>query len=307
MPAPAPPLALTMILNIQGAAFYNSFEWENIPDPTHGRVNYVDRRTSQEQNLTFANADTFILRADSTSFLNPSGPGRNSVRIRSRRAYTTHVAVFDIRHMPQGCGTWPAVWEVQGSNWPYGGEVDILEGVNDEGPNAATLHTGPGCTMPTSREGFSGVRVENNCDATVNGNVGCPVRFPSPASYGPSFNAIGGGFYAMERTPSFIKVWHWARDDASVPNEVKFGNGGGGVSPDNWGAPIALFPNNQCNINQHFGPHNIVINLTLCGDWAGSVYAQSGCPSTCVDFVNGNPQAFAQAYFDIAGVRVYEQ
>lgn len=29
------------------------------------------------------------------------------------------------------------------------GEVDILEGVNDQGPNAATLHTGPGkrCNM----------------------------------------------------------------------------------------------------------------------------------------------------------------
>jgi hypothetical protein len=45
--------------------------------------------------------------------------------------------------------TWPAVWEV-GDNWPYGGEVDIVEGVNDQAPNRATLHTGPGCTMPSS-------------------------------------------------------------------------------------------------------------------------------------------------------------
>lgn len=30
------------------------------------------------------------------------------------------------------------------------GEIDIVEGVNDQGPNAATLHTGSGCTMPTS-------------------------------------------------------------------------------------------------------------------------------------------------------------
>lgn len=58
--------------------------------------------------------------------------------------------------MPQGCGTWPAVWEVDPFNWPFGGEFDILEGVNDEGPNAATLHTGPGCVMPANRGGQLG-------------------------------------------------------------------------------------------------------------------------------------------------------
>lgn len=36
--------------------------------------------------------------------------------------------------------TWPAIWEV-GDNWPNGGEIDILEGVNDSGSNKATLHT----------------------------------------------------------------------------------------------------------------------------------------------------------------------
>jgi hypothetical protein len=53
--------------------------------------------------------------------------------------------------MPQGCGTWPATWEVEENNWPLGGEVDIVEGVNDVGPNSATLHTSPGCTMPGNR------------------------------------------------------------------------------------------------------------------------------------------------------------
>jgi beta-glucanase (GH16 family) len=51
---------------------------------------------------------------------------------------------FDIRHMPQGCATWPAAWTVIEDGWPAGGEIDIIEGVNDESPNHSTLHTSPG-------------------------------------------------------------------------------------------------------------------------------------------------------------------
>jgi beta-glucanase (GH16 family) len=50
--------------------------------------------------------------------------------------------------MPQGCATWPSAWEVDEADWPYEGEVDIVEGVNDQSPNQSTLHTSAGCTMP---------------------------------------------------------------------------------------------------------------------------------------------------------------
>ena len=33
---------------------------------------------------------------------------------------------IDVRHMPQGCGTWPAFWETDVPAWPNGGEVDIV-------------------------------------------------------------------------------------------------------------------------------------------------------------------------------------
>jgi flagellar assembly factor FliW len=55
--------------------------------------NYVNSATSSSQNLTFATSDTFILRTDYKTVLDPNGPGRNSVRIRSKKTYTTHVAV----------------------------------------------------------------------------------------------------------------------------------------------------------------------------------------------------------------------
>ena len=57
----------------------------------------------------------------------------------------------DVRHMPQGCSTWPAAWEVDEANWPADGEVDILEGTNDIEPNQSTLHTSANCAQPATR------------------------------------------------------------------------------------------------------------------------------------------------------------
>ncbi|KAF8679935.1 glycoside hydrolase family 16 protein [Rhizoctonia solani] len=261
-----------------GSSFLSGFTHEAIADPTHGRVNYVDQSTAVSRNLTFASGNTFIMRADSTTTLNPSGPGRNSVRIQSRKQWSTHVEIMDVRHMPQGCGSWPAYWTTNTVNWPQAGEIDIIEGVNDQGPNAATLHTTPGCTQPYTP--------------------------PVANSYGPAFNSVGGGWYAMERTSTYIKVWFWPRNSGAVPSQVR--NGASSIDTSTWGRPFALFVNSSCNIASKFGPENIIINLTFCGDWAGGVYGNSGCPGSCVDYVNNNPAAFKNAYWDIAALRVYQ-
>ncbi|KAI0790474.1 laminarinase [Abortiporus biennis] len=284
-----------------GTGFLKSFAHEAIADPTHGRVNYVDQTTALAQNLTYANGDTFIIRADFKTKLSASGPGRNSVRLQSNKQYSNHVAVFNIRHMPQGCGTWPAVWEV-GADWPNQGEVDILEGVNDVSPNQATLHTSSGCTMPASRS-QTGTSTGNNCDTAATNNAGCGVQATASNSYGPAFNSAGGGWYAVERTDTFIKVWFWSRNAGNVPSDVK--NGATSVNTDNWGTPFAYFPNTSCNIDSHFGPHNIIINLTFCGDWAGAVFGSDGCSGSCTDYVNNNPSAFQNAYFDFAWLKIY--
>ena len=73
--------------------------------------------------------------------------------------------------------------------------------------------------------------VNVDCNAFTNGNVGCGVRFPTVESYGPSFNSIGGGWYAMERSNTHVSVWFWPRNGA-VPSDV--GSGASSVNPDNW-------------------------------------------------------------------------
>ncbi|KDQ51418.1 glycoside hydrolase family 16 protein [Jaapia argillacea MUCL 33604] len=290
--------------NYVGESFLTGFTHEAIVDPTNGRVTYVDQTTALADNLTYVSTDTLIMRADYTTVLTASDPGRNSVRIKSVNTYTTHTVVFDIRHMPQGCATWPAAWETLESTWPDGGEVDILEGVNDVSPNQSTLHTSPNCSMPTGIV-QSGTPVDTDCDSSVNGNAGCGVQVSTADSYGPAFNTNGGGWYAMERTTTYIKVWFWPRNSASVPSDVST-SGSASVDTSNWGEPYAYFPNTDCDLATHFSENNIIINLTLCGDWAGAVFNSDGCSGDCVTYVDENPGDFINAYWDIAAVRVYE-
>ncbi|KAF8558266.1 endo-beta-glucanase [Imleria badia] len=295
-------------LDITGAGFYDEFSFVASADPTHGRVKYVDQQTAQQDNLTYATLDSFILRADYKTYLAPSDPGRKSVRIQSNRQFTTFVGIFDMYHMPTGCGTWPAVWTV-GDNWPNHGEIDILEGVNNVTPNIATLHTGSNCRMSSSRNmtGFVPTWTRSagqNCAAYETANKGCGVQFDDAASFGPPFNSNQGGWYAIERTSSNIKVYFWPRGDHSVPPQVELSYAV--VEPATWGTPAAAWSNDMCDFPSHFGPHNIIINLTFCGDWAGAVYSNSGCPDTsCESFVNNNPGSFHDAYFDFSAIRIY--
>lgn len=129
--------------DISGQGFLSAFQHEAIGDPTHGRGcvvslihmcgawivsqrerstrstwsallenpllmpifrNYVSQSVALRNNLTYAHDNTFVIRVDSTSHVNANGPGRNTVRLMSNEQFHNHVAVFNIRHMPQGCG-----------------------------------------------------------------------------------------------------------------------------------------------------------------------------------------------------------
>ncbi|KZV62425.1 glycoside hydrolase family 16 protein [Peniophora sp. CONT] len=311
----------SVVDSYEGQDFINEWTFEAIPDPTHGYVNYVDKSTAVSKGLVFASGSNFTLKADDTTVVSSSASGRDSVRIQSPKTYNSHVTVINLAHMPKACGSWPAVWEV-GPNWPQGGEVDIIEGVNDQGtnalplvldvvfliayptePNRSSLHTSPDCTIPSTGD-FSGTVVSTNCDTSVNDNSGCGFDYSTDNSYGHSFNLIQGGFYASERTSTEVKIWFWPRTATNIPSDVK--SGSSTINTNNWGRPQAYFPNTNCDIGSHFNDNNIVINLTFCGDWAGSAYSSSGCPGTCNDYVKNNPSEMVNAYFLIMWLKVYE-
>ncbi|KAF9051066.1 hypothetical protein BDZ89DRAFT_1107789 [Hymenopellis radicata] len=280
--------------------------FQTFDDPTHGRVNYVDKDTALQTNLSFVSDDKFIMRADAYQMVPPGARGRDSVRIASTTAYNEALFILDLQHMPEGCGTWPAFWTISRDGpWPHGGEIDIIEGVNTNSQNLASLHTSPGCTMNDARP-QNGRPVSSNCDSAVNYNQGCGVAFKESNSYGSGFNANGGGWYAMSKTlASGVKVWFWPRDCSDVPDEVR-DFGCDTIDIDKWGQPDASFPPETCDQPSHFNEHNIIFDLTICGDWAGSAFGQAGCgTSTCDDYADRNPDAFKNAFWEINSLRVY--
>ena len=140
------------------------------------------------------------------------------------------ICSFDVRHMPQGCSTWPSIWEAGLENWPADGEIDIIEGANDRTPNEITLHATSGCNVPQTRE-QTGNTLGTDCNTPEPDSVGCGVGDTNDNSYGPAFNDNGGGWYALERTDSFIKVWFWPRNVKPPSDVVACGSQ---VNTDTW-------------------------------------------------------------------------
>ncbi|USP77155.1 glycoside hydrolase family 16 protein [Curvularia clavata] len=284
--------------------FYGSFDFFTSPDPTEGFVKYVDEDTARQTNLI--NASVTAGASWGVDHQNECPEGRPSVRLESKKKYNSGLIVVDVAHMPFGCGTWPAFWTT-GSNWPNNGEIDIIEGVNDQVVNQMTLHTGPGCQIGSDTTQFAGNVTSKNCDVKAKGqkdNQGCSIGDTSTQSYGAGLNAIGGGVYATQWTSDAISVYFFPR--GSVPEDVL----GDSPDPSGWGKPSAKFEGG-CDIENTFKQHQIVFDTTFCGVWAGAtdVWESSSCSqkaATCQEWVQNNPEAFAEAYWTINALKVYQ-
>jgi hypothetical protein len=230
--------------------------------------------------------------------------GRRSVRISSKQTYNTGLFIFDILHTPHGCGTWPALWLVDESNWPANGEIDIVESVNvgDTG-NTMTLHTSENCKMGKRRKRKqTRTALTYDCWNATNYNSGCGVQGPAD-SYGEAFNSHGGGVYALELRKEGIRVWMFPR--SHIPSDIAAGR----PDPSSWEVAMADFPNMECDIEKHFRNQSIVVNIDLCGDWAGrqSIFGASAvCEGTCGDWVAYRAESFQEAYWEFGGFWVYE-
>eukprot|EP00026_Physarum_polycephalum_P003789 Phypoly_transcript_03803.p1 GENE.Phypoly_transcript_03803~~Phypoly_transcript_03803.p1 ORF type:complete len:709 (+),score=102.89 Phypoly_transcript_03803:251-2128(+) len=288
----SPACGYTLEDNFSGNNFFNNFQFFTAPDPTHGYVYYASASDSANWGFTSVNNGIVYIRSDHTSV--SSGSGRGSVRITSNKVYNGGLFLFDVIHMPIGCGTWPAIWTV-GPNWPNEGEIDVIEGVNNGNRNSMTLHTKAGCNMPSNplETGSAGSR---NCQ----GNQGCGVTDSRTSSYGTGFNNIGGGVHAMLWSSSGVKVWFFSRN--AIPSDISSGH----PNPDSWGTAAANFPFGSNCPSNFFQNHQIVLDNTFCGDWAGATFNSMGCSGSCQSFVQNNPSAFSESYWAINSFKVYQ-
>ncbi|KAK6346922.1 hypothetical protein TWF696_007022 [Orbilia brochopaga] len=307
------PLSYTLQTAYSGVNFFDAWDFGNGTEATNGFTNYVTREGAVWSNLTYATPEQAIIKVlaqDETGLA-----GRPTVKLLSKQRYTQGLFIFDIEHVPYGCGTWPAIWtsDPDPNVWPSRGEIDIVEAVNqgNKGVQMA-LHTTKGCQMRKVKRKQSGKILSTNCLNSTNNNMGCAVSGPTD-SYGEAVNRNGGGIYAMEWRSAGIRMWFFPRD--KIPHNVQAALGlsqrsNKDVKPDpsQWDEATADFPSTSCDIDRHFRDHRIIINISLCGDWAGaqSVYADEyGCPGTCSHYVSGTPEAFKEAYWAINSIRVY--
>ncbi|MCJ1404888.1 hypothetical protein MMC11_008114 [Xylographa trunciseda] len=283
--------------------FFSMFNFQTESDPTGGYVNYLDQPTAQNDGLINTNNGLVYIGVDNTNVA--SGRGRNSVRLESKKTYDHALVVLDLAHMPAGCGTWPAFWTF-GPNWPSSGEIDVIEGVNDQTTNSMTLHTSDGCSANSPASAFTGQQNTYNCyinAANQSANEGCGFSATASNSYGTGFNSNGGGVYALEWTSSYIQIFFWPAGTA--PSDAL----GDAPNPSSWGRPAALFQG-ACDIDQHFMNQQITFDMTFCGSWAGAAWggncaAQNG--NSCNAFVQNTPSAFKQTYWSVKSLRVYQE
>ncbi|KAH6606648.1 glycoside hydrolase family 16 [Trichoderma cornu-damae] len=281
--------------------FFSSFDFFTGSDPTHGFVEYVDAQTANALGLAGTSLGGVYMGVDSTTQA-PSN-GRKSVRVTSQKSFTHGLFIADIAHMPGSiCGAWPAMWMV-GPDWPSSGEIDIIEGVNTQTTNAITLHTSAGFAVSNDGSNPRTKLLRSDCGPNPS-NSGCGQSTSDNQNYGDGFNAIGGGVYATEWTSEHIAVWFFPR--TSIPLDVSAGV----PNPSGWGYPLAKFTGaNGCSVDEYFKDNQIVFDTTFCGDWAGNVWGSNGecsaLANTCEDFVSNNPLAFAEAYWIVNSINVY--
>lgn len=203
-----------------------------------------------------------------------AGP-RESVRLEGKKRFNRGLFIIDVRHMPAGCGAWPAFWLTDEANWPVNGEIDIVEGVNFQDEAKTALHTTKGCDMedvpvgtmtgiwdtavgiPNKKTGIPDMtlREARNCfvyDPHQWLNQGCVAIDADGGSLGAPFNEKGGGIFALEWDPAYrhIRTWVFSPHTKVPENLVKAIRTASEESesdrvmpnPEEWPVPYGFFP-----------------------------------------------------------------
>lgn len=89
-------------------------------------------------------------------------------------------------------------------------------------------------------------------------------------------------------------------------------NANASIDTTKLGQRTAFWSPSGCDIASYFRPQELVLNIALCGDWAGqaSTLASTGCAAltgtnTCYSTYVMDSSNYANAYFEIQYIKVY--
>ncbi|KAI1344770.1 concanavalin A-like lectin/glucanase domain-containing protein [Xylariaceae sp. FL0016] len=285
--------------------FFDVFDFSSKADPNGGHVQYQSSYDAFQAGLVEYKGDEMYIGVDYSGELT-GGAGRKAVRLESQSTWNEGLFIADFTHLPKPtCGTWPAFWFL-GPDWPNNGEVDIYENWNDLEFNRHTAHVASPskigeCTI--SSDGMTSEVDSANCYDFSEGQYdyqGC-----SASSHTDTFGSASGGVFAMEFTSEFIKIWDWAR--TAVPSDIQSGT----PSPSSlWGTPAYMIK--QCDIVEAFKNMQMILNIDFCGvaaqedKWGASCRASTGY-QTCSEYVAASYSDFAQSYFKVKDIKIYQQ
>lgn len=299
-------------------------------DPTRGHVSY-----NKWSYLLKPYGDSLRIDVDSK----PISNGRRSVRLMTNDKYTannkTYLFIIDAEHIPEGLSVWPAFWLVgipdnkingkQISNWACYGEIDIIEGCNsvkedaDSNINTSTLHTNLVPDADDCIQTMFGI-TNKNCNASTSDlytcgcsgdercpNQGCGIK---KGLFGNAFNNSGGGVYACQLDNNgIVTIWFFRRD--SIPENILCGK----PDPTQWpktsttsdGKMTTVITFEACP--KHFQNLRLVINTTICGEWAGNTFknGKNNGKYACEAFSVDPNNRYEDAYWYINYIKVFSK
>ncbi|KAL3757292.1 hypothetical protein ACHAWU_008453 [Discostella pseudostelligera] len=308
----------------EGRDFFSYYDFYNGSDSlgSAGFNTYVSQSKAEEMRIvdivTGDNNEELVYLSSAPTKVGP----RDSIRLEGKRRFERGLFILDVRHMPDGCGVWPAFWLTDEDAWPWNGEIDVLEGVNGQTTAKTALHTSNECDMyahvaPYAKTGdwewitgipntFTGEpdlrsnKPADNCWIMAQHqweNEGCTAVHDRNDTLGAPVNAAGGGIYVLEWDPQnhYIKSWVFSPEipqnlfDAMRTAKVKDTSQRVMPDPSLWGLPYAYFAigyTTGCSAD-HFKNMHLVLNLAFCGNVSGNRFSRE-CPVLAEKFNRTN-------------------
>lgn len=230
-----------LVQSQEGKDFFSFYDFYDGPDSigSAGYNMYVSKQKADKLDIASVVIEKDPMTGESEEFVFMSsaptkeGP-RDSVRLEGKKRFDRGLFILDVRHMPDGCGVWPAFWMTDEAAWPRNGEIDVLEGVNGQTTAKTALHTSDQCDMYahvpsyaktgdwewitgipntfTGQPDFQTSKAADNCWVMAQhqwANEGCTAVHDRIDTIGAPVNDNGGGIYALEWDPEnhYIKAW----------------------------------------------------------------------------------------------------